>query len=127
MVKNYKKILMPVFGVQNMVKKNKNNFKSKKELNKNNRLNKRVKFVLSMLSFYKFRQHLHNKGMEYGCEIKDVTEEETSQCCGRCGVLSNEYKNRIKNCRNCGLNIHRDINGSRNILIKNWKGNYKTR
>ncbi len=36
------------------------------------------------------------------------------------------YTNRIKSCINCNLKIDRDINGSRNILIKNWNGNYKT-
>jgi len=62
---------------------------------------------------------------EYGCEVKIVTEEYTSKCC-RCGILSDNYTNRIKSCSNCNLKIDRDINGSRNILIKNWCGNYKT-
>jgi transposase len=54
-----------------------------------------------------------------------VTEEYTSQCCSNCGILSNNYNYRLKICPNCDLKIDRDINGSRNILIKNWKDNYK--
>jgi putative transposase len=88
-------------------------------------LSKKVKFVLNQLSHYQFRQHLLHKCKEYGCELKIVTEEYTSKCCGRCGFLSNNYSKRLKKCSNCNLEIDRDINGSRNILIKNWSGNYK--
>lgn len=42
----------------------------KKEMARRSKLNKRVKFVLQMLSRYKFRQHLSkNKSIEYGCEM----------------------------------------------------------
>ena len=98
-----------------------------KEMYKIRRLNKRVKFVLNMLSHYKFKQHLINKCDEYGCNIEIVTEEYTSKCCSRCGILSDNYKNREKTCISCNLKIDRDLNGSRNILIKNSKGNYKIR
>ena len=32
-----------------------------------------------------------------------------------------KYKDRIKECTNCNKKIHRDINGARNILLKNYK------
>jgi putative transposase len=144
LVRNYKKILIPIFETQNMVKcfgktfiknkvkeiketeniyeKQKEEFKKYKKIK---RLAKRVKFVLNMESHYAFRQHLINKSNEYGCEIKIVTEEYTSKCCCSCGVLSNNYdKNRIKKCPNCTTKIDRDINGSKNILIKNWDTNF---
>ena len=138
--KNYNIILIPRFETQNMVsdkkkciekiKENKRNIKNNSQSNaelRNNlkrykrvtRLNSRVKFVLNNLSHYKFKQHLLAKGKEYGCLIVEVGEEYTSKCCGKCGHISDQYKNRIKKCPMCNLEIDRDYNGSRNILIKN--------
>jgi len=134
--KTYDKILIPEFKTQNMVRNNvaknkiteifnkEGKMEGKKELKKyerKKRLNKRVKFVLNSLSHYNFRQHLINKCNEYGCEIKIVTEEFTSMTCTKCGELSKKYENRIKECEKCKYKINRDINGARNILIKNLK------
>jgi transposase len=47
------------------------------------------------------------------------TEEYTSKTCGRCGELNNVGKSEIYRCSKCLLVIDRDINGARNILIKN--------
>ena len=105
--KNYDKILIPEFRTQKMMSK------------KDNGLIKRAKFVLNMLSHYKFRQHLINKSNEYGCNVKIVTEEDTTQTCTKCGHKSSKYVNRVKNCEKCGYKINRDINGARNIFIKN--------
>ena len=63
--------------------------------------------------------------LNFGCDIKIVSEEYTSKCCTKCGYLSNKYSNRMKQCPYCNLVINRDINGSRNILIKNHQGCYK--
>jgi putative transposase len=133
----YKRILIPEFQTQNMisnidkinirkkVKENKEKCKDKTELKKyhrTNRLNSRVKFVMNMMSHYKFRQHLAHKCVEKGCEMIVVTEEFTSLCCGNCGKCSKNYNsNRVKKCEECKFEIDRDVNGSRNILIKNWK------
>ena len=129
---NYERILIPEFKTQNMLntkvekekvkeafsKGNKVGKKALKNYSKINRLAKRVKFVLNSLSHYKFRQHLLNKAQEYGCEVTIVTEEYTSKTCTKCGKISDIYKEREKNCK-CGYKIDRDINGSRNILLKN--------
>ena len=82
-------------------------------------MNGRVKFVLNNLSHYKFREHLLHKAEEYGSKVEIVTEEYTSQCCGHCGMLSDEYIKRVKICPICKSKINRDINGARNILLKN--------
>ena len=123
--KNYEKILIPKFETSKMVKnkiiRNKEN-KTKEELKKYSRigrLNGRVKFVLNNLSHYRFRQHLTNKGSEYGCEIIEVTEEYTSQLCPNCCKIEKKYEGRIKTCSKCNYKINRDISGSRMILIKN--------
>jgi transposase len=91
----------------------------KKEITRRSRLNKRVKFVLQMLSHYKFRKHLENKSNEYGCKMIIVSEEYTSKTCTNCGNIGNKYRNRIRVCEKCNYELNRDITGSRNIYIKN--------
>jgi putative transposase len=137
LVKNYERILLPEFKTQNMISEKKYNKKyfnniliekgideCKKEIKivtKKRRLNGRVKFVLSQLSHYKFKEHLKKKSIEYGSEVIIVTEEFTSKTCTNCGCQGTSYdKKRIKLCK-CGVKIDRDINGARNILIKNIK------
>lgn len=139
--KNFDIILLPEFSTQTMVRdpnKSKqiilSNVKKIQEDNKGDvlkiktelkqyrkrrNLNRKVKFVLNNLSHYKFKQHLLNKAKEYGCICEIVTEEYTSQLCGLCGQLSNNYVGRMKHCSHCSSRIDRDINGARNILLKN--------
>lgn len=130
--KNYDRILIPKFETQKMIGKTKikeivtkiktNNdteFNNSKSLKKFVRLSKNVKYVLNQLSHYKFRQHLKNKSIEHGCQLKECTEEYTSMCCGSCGHCSKNYIKRIKKCTKCKIETHRDINGARNIFIKN--------
>ena len=85
---------------------------------KEKRLRKNDKYVLSQLSHYEFKQHLIQKAEIYGCKVQIVTEEYTSQTCTLCGTLSKKYIKREKQCTHCGNKIDRDINGSRNILLK---------
>lgn len=136
--KNYDNILIPKFETQKMVK-SKRSFKEykkdfinqgksyeeqkikAKEFTKNCRLSKSVKYVLNNLSHYTFRQHLLNKSQEHGCECNVVTEEFTSQTCSFCGHISKEYTKRLKTCSWCHKSIDRDLNGAKNILIKNTK------
>jgi len=101
--KNYEKILIPEFQTQNMLQKDS--------------LNGETKDAMTLLSHYKFRQHLIQKSIEYGCKVETVTEEYTSQTCTKCGEMSKNYVNREKRC-NCGYKINRDINGARNVLLK---------
>jgi len=138
--KNYNIILIPKFETQKMicdkVAAKKQVFKNITEIKENNkgnldelkkglklykrkrRLNSRVKFVLQQLSHYKFKQHLFSKAKEYGCLCIEVTEEFTSQLCAKCGKLDKTYVNRVKKCKHCKQEINRDVNGSRNILLK---------
>jgi putative transposase len=105
-----------------MIKDKKGEAEMKKTLrkmtNKRN-MNKRQKFAQQMLSHYSFRQHLLHKAEEYGCMVEVVNESYTSLTCTNCGFISNNYDYRIKECAKCKFRIDRDINGARNILIKN--------
>ena len=139
--KNFEQIIIPPFETQKMVADKRNEYKNKAKIERQNingenknevknklkaytrkgRLNKRVKYVLNTLSHYKFRQHLLNKCEEYGCELSVKTEEYTSKLCSKCGKISDKYNNREKECEHCEYKINRDINGARNILVKNMK------
>lgn len=120
---NYKRILLPEFPVQNIVKQfsvsKVKEFENPRERAKMNKLYKRIKFVLLNLSHYKFRQHLSHKCDEYGCQLEIVNEYNTSKCCTKCGFLSDNYIHRHKHCPKCKYDINRDVNGARNILLKN--------
>ncbi len=76
-----------------------------------------MKSVLTRQSHYKFKECLKAEAKKYRTNVYDTTEEFTSQMCTKCGELSKVYERRIKKCK-CGFRIDRDINGSRNILIK---------
>ena len=130
---NYKNILLPSFETKPMISKtkikeetekikeikNKEDAKKKlKELGKKIELSKKIKFVLSIQSHYKFKDYLKAKAKRYKTIVYDVNESYTSQTCTKCGKISNEYsKEREKECM-CGYKIDRDVNGSRNILLK---------
>ena len=130
---NYKNILLPTFETKPMISKNKiklENEKIKKienkeeakvelkKLNKTLKMSKNVKYVLSQQSHYKFKRYLKATAKKYGTVVHDVDESYTSQACTNCGILSKDYnKKRIKSCT-CGTKIDRDVNGSRNILLK---------
>ena len=114
--KNFKTILLPKFDTKKMIKK------ATKEEENNKRkkgLTAKVKFTLSMLSHAKFRRCMFQKGEEYGNNIKVVSEEYTTQCCHECGYLSKQYKGREKKCEYCSKVSHRDLTGSRGILLLN--------
>ena len=136
--RNYENIMIPKFETQSIIKKSEhiatkskinnlienNNlaeaYNIKKQYKRKIRLNGRVKFVLQQLSHYRFRQHLINKANEYGCKIDIVSERHTSGTCTFCGQWSSNYEQRIKKCI-CNKKIDRDLNGSRNILMKNFR------
>lgn len=133
---NYETILLPEFKTQSMISNKKkeieknriNKIQNKKEKKQENRkltnqinLSKKVKQVLTHQSHYKFKEYLKAKAKEYKTKLYIVSEKYTSQACTKCGELSKEYnKLRIKQC-NCKYKIDRDVNGSRNILIKNMR------
>jgi putative transposase len=132
---NYENIFLPTFETKPMISKNKikleterikkiNNKEEAKieirKLGKIIRLSGKVKFVLSMQSHYRFKEYLKAKAKakRYRTNVYDVNESYTSQMCTKCGLLSKEYdKKRVKQC-SCGYKVDRDVNGSRNILLK---------
>ena len=74
----------------------------------------------SMLGWahYRFKKKLKSKAEEYSCKVIDCTEEYTSKTCGNCGEISSIGGKEVWMCKHCGCVHDRDINGARNILLK---------
>lgn len=67
---------------------------------------------------YRFKKKLKSKAEEYSCKVIDCTEEYTSKTCGECGKISSIGGKEVWTCKHCGCVHDRDINGARNILLK---------
>lgn len=100
----YTHILISLFGTSKML----------------SRLAPKTSRKMATLSHYTFRQRLAHVAQKYqGVQVYIVGEEFTSMTCTRCGHLNAPSSDEIKICKCCGLVIDRDVNGSRNIFIKN--------
>lgn len=83
-------------------------------------LNKKTKRILSLLSHTKFRNKLKSKCEEMNILFYEVDEAYTSKTCSNCGYYKSDLgRNKEYRCNNCNLALDRDVNGCRNILIKN--------
>ena len=74
------------------------------------------------LSPYRYQRRLLVKTEETVCEARLVNERLTSKTCTRCRRIHHNLGGDEKFVcpnRNCGLVIHRDINGARNMLLMN--------
>lgn len=67
---------------------------------------------------YRFKMKLKAKAEEYSCRVVDCTEEYTSKTCGNCGLENQIGGKEVWTCKHCGCVHDRDINGARNILLK---------
>jgi putative transposase len=68
-------------------------------------------------SWSRFFTHLLDKAEEAGREVVRVNPAYTSQTCSACGHRQPmPLSVRVYECPQCGLLIHRDHNGSKNIL-----------
>ncbi len=108
LVKNYDTILLPDFRVSKMVQGKK--------------LGVMTKRLLTMFSFYAFKQKLLFKCEQYNKKLIIVNECYTSCTCGKCGEINKNLKSsETFRCSNCELEIDRDAAGSRNILLKHLR------
>lgn len=102
LVKSFDCVLIPSFETSNMVTK----------------LHSKVARAMLGWSHYRFKQFLKFKAQEYSCEVVEVNEAYTSKTCGKCGKIQNIGSKKFLKC-SCGLKIDRDLNGARNIFLKN--------
>ena len=104
-------IVIPDFRVQDMISR-----KGKRMIRK--------KTVRQMLSWghYRFRQRLISKAALMDVRVHVRSEEYTSKTCGRCGTIGcGNLNNRSLTCFKCGYVVGRDMNGARNIFLKNCR------
>ena len=104
-------IVIPEFRVKDMISKT-----GKRMIRK--------KTVRQMLSWghYRFRQRLISKAALMDVRIHVRSEEYTSKTCGRCGTIGcGNLNNRSLTCFKCGYVVGRDMNGARNIFLKNCR------
>lgn len=105
---NYNQILLPAFETQQMMQK------KKRKISKSTTRN------MSTWSHYKFKMMLAYKMQRVGGKLIICTEEYTSKTCSNCGKINHKLKGeKTFTCPTCKVCLDRDINGARNIYIKN--------
>jgi transposase len=84
------------------------------------KLSKRQKALLASLRHCELVDRLVDKAREYPwCKVQVVGEAYTSKTCGKCGWMNEELKSsKTFECKKCQVVMDRDVNGSRNILLR---------
>jgi len=136
LLNDFTTIIIPPLGVSNMVRKKTiclkcsvNNHGTTvpdcKSCGKNRAINETTVKQMLTLRHGQFRSRLIEKSREFsGRSVFILSEAYTTKTCGKCGILNNNIgSNKVFNCANesCNLIIDRDINGARNILLRNAK------
>ena len=105
LISKYGKIIIPPLDSQGMSKK----------------FNSKIARSLYNISYSKFMEKLKHKCKEYDIELIMRPEYYTSKTCSRCGCINHGLKlsDRIYKCIKCNLSINRDLNASRNIMLRN--------
>ena len=88
---------------------------------KGKRLSKMTKRLMTMFRFYSFKEKLRWKCDTYNKKLIIVDESYTSCTCGECGYVNKRNGEEWFKCIRCKMEVDRDVNGSRNILIKNLR------
>jgi putative transposase len=101
--KNFHTIIIPDF--------------SSKQTAKN--LSRKVNRQNQALSHFSFRQRLSHTAKRLNRKVHVMSEAYTSKTCTNCGFLNDKNSDKILTCSSCRCCIDRDIQGSRNIWIKN--------
>ena len=103
-------VLIPPLSVAHMVQKG-----------KGRKLQTPAVKQLLQCAHYKIRQKLIASAVTHGKEVVVVSEEYTTQTCGKCGVRNTDVgAKKLFKCTvsSCGFQCDRDSNGARNIVLK---------
>ena len=110
LTKTYNKVFLPTFETSAIIK----HCEAKQRV-----IGRSTARRMNNLSHYKFKQRLLHRCELTNTKLYLVNESYTSKTCTKCGCLNNIGSNETYNCLKCGLVIDRDVNGARNIFIKN--------
>jgi IS605 OrfB family transposase len=80
--------------------------------------NKKLKRDFNDLKFYQFKKKLQYKATQNNKLVLMVKEHYTTKTCSCCGNIRNVGISKTYECLNCKSIFGRDINASKNILIK---------
>jgi putative transposase len=105
LIENYDVILLPDFRTQDMLR--------------SKTLHKKTKRLMAMYAFYRFKTKLKFKCDQYNKRLIIVDESYTTRTCTCCGNLNEKKSCEFIKCSKCGIELDRDVVGSRNIFIKN--------
>ncbi len=83
-----------------------------------NKTNHNLNRDINNLKFYNFKERLLFKSIEKRKKIFFVKEHHTTQTCCFCGTINKPGTSKKYNCSSCKNTVGRDINASKNILMK---------
>ena len=118
LTKNYNNILVPQLPVKKLVRKW--DKKQNEEPQKRKRvINSSTSRIMNYLSFDKFLMKLKSLCSFRNNKLFIVDESYTSKTCGCCGNIKTDLGgSKTYKCDICNLELDRDYNGARNILLK---------
>lgn len=110
----YDLILLPKFEVSQMIRK------------RDRKLRTKTARQMATWAHYRFRTRLESKCRERGVKLMVVSEAYTSKTCSQCGKQNSKLGgSKWFRCRRenggCGMEMDRDKNGAKNILLRNWE------
>jgi len=109
LVNNFSTIYLPKYNTSQMV------------LRKSRKINSKAVRMMLSWRFYEFKQRLVQQAELANVNIIHCTEEYTSKTCGQChAVKTNLGSSKKFICNKCNIQLDRDLNGARNIFIKNY-------
>ncbi|NBU33979.1 hypothetical protein EB077_01455 [bacterium] len=83
------------------------------------KLNKRSKEKMASLRHCSFVDRLKYKSRETKSYVYEINEAYTSKTCSNCGNIKEDLKNKdTYECKKCNIMIGRDINASKNIMLR---------
>lgn len=88
-----------------------------------NGVNKQLNQNLNDLKLYKFKERLLYKAKALGKHVFTVNESYTTQTCSCCGNMYKPGSSKVYSCSICLKVMDRDVNASKNILMKGIVGN----
>ena len=87
---------------------------------------RRFNHKLGSWSPYQLEQFIKYKAEDMGKAVVCVNPKYTSQKCYRCGFIDRNNRNgSIFHCKNCGFELHADLNASRNIEVLGKSGYFR--